>query len=89
MKTELDIILENIAMELAETAKRSMPNLNPSEKVEREWLADNRYYRAIAKDNEVYYLCYDFKLRKIFKVKNVKGSVIIDNDCCICPNASS
>lgn len=89
MKSELDIVLQNIASELAETAKCSMPSLATSETVEREWLADNKYYRAIAKGNKVYYLCYDFELRKLFRAKNIKGSVIIDMDCCICSNASS
>ncbi len=89
MKNELGIVLKSIASELAETAKNSMPSLSNAETVVREWLVDSRYYRAIAKGNKVYYLCYDFELKKVFRAKNVKGSVIIDMDCCICSNASS
>lgn len=76
--TEVETVLSMIAKELADTAKSSMPELQAGQLIKREWLEDGKYFREIKNGSHTSYICYDFKQRKCFKAKKMKGCVIIE-----------
>lgn len=79
--TEVEAVLSIIAKELADTAKSNMPELQTGQSITHEWLEDGKYFREIKNGSHTSYICYDFRQRRCFKAKKMKGCVIIDKDC--------
>lgn len=57
-------VLQSIATEIAEYAKKSLPVLREGETVESEWLENGTFYRKTNLNGTVYLSQYDFRQRK-------------------------
>lgn len=62
--TAASAVLFAVATELAEEAKKSLPELECGESVFREWLEGGIYYRETSREGKKFLSQFDFRQRK-------------------------